>query len=356
MQRKSLARDQCALFKVQSPRRLAEKVLRFSLDDLRRLAHNGVANYEVYDDENTGRWIESPSEKLKKVQRRIHDLLAQITPPEYLYSGVKGRSAVGNAVRHFDSHRKSVAVVKLDIAKFYPSSDGNRVGHFFYQAMQCSQEVAELLCGLTTIPATSASTHLHLPTGGVTSQILGYYSYEAMFKALAALAANSNTVLSVLVDDITFSGAGATPGLLNEARQIVHRFGLRSKRKKEKVLNAGSAKIVTGVALTDSGPRLTQFHRQNIHQLQKRLNDASSPEEKAVLAQRLFGTLSYAGQIEPRYREQSRVLHRKLKAESATWEAMHREPAQNKNSSRAKLRGQLDWFRGAPGFKAARLA
>ena len=356
MQRKSLPRDQCALFKVQSPRRLAEKVLRISLEDLRRLARGGVANYEVYDDEDTGRWIESPSDELKIVQRRIHDLLAQITPPEFLYSGVKGRSAVGNAIRHFDSHQKSVSVVKLDITKFYPSSDGERVGHFFYQAMQCSRQVAKLVCGLTTIPATSASPHLHLPTGGVTSQILAYYSYQAMFEALAALAKKSNTVLSVLVDDITFSGAGATPGLLNEARQIVHRFELCSKRRKERALNARCAKIVTGVALTAQGPRLSHAHKRNIHQLQQGLNNASSPEEKAVLARRLFGALSHAGQIEERYREQRRVLHRKLKADSATWEAMHHQPVENKNSGRSKLRNQLNSLYGAKGFKAARLA
>ena len=356
MQRKSLPCDQCALFKVQSPRRLAEQVLRIGLEDLRKLARGGVANYEVYEDKNTGRWIESPSEELKKVQRRIHNLLAQITPPEFLYSGVKGRSAVGNAIRHFDSHQKAVAVVKLDVAKFYPSSDGERVGHFFYQAMQCSREVAKMVCGLTTIPATSASSHLHLPTGGVTSQILAYYSYQDMFDALAALAVKSDTILSVLVDDITFSGAGATPRLLNEARQIVHRFGLCSKRKKEKVLDARCAKIVTGVALTDQGPRLSQSHRQGIHQLQKRLNDATLPEERAMLALRLFGALSHAGQIESRYREQRRVLHRKLKTDVATWEAMHHRPVQNKNHSGSKLHARLSWFHGTKDFKGARLA
>ena len=314
-----------------------------------------VLNYRVYEDKDIDRWIESPSDELKKIQRRIHDLLAQITPPAYLYSGVKGRSAVGNAARHFDSHQKSVAVVKLDVAKFYPNSDGKRVWHFFYRGMQCSEKVADLLCSLTTIPATPVSDHLHLPTGGATSQILAYYSYEAMYGALSALADKSGTVLSILVDDITFSGAGATSGLLNEARQIIQRFGLQSKRKKEKVYDAKCAKLMTGAVLTAHGLRLSHSYRQNIHQMQQSLQRALKPEDRAVLARRFLGALAHAGQIEPRYKEQRRVLHLKLKADATTWEAMQRKSVRGVNRNRSELRKQLDWFHGAEPFKGAHL-
>ena len=65
MQRKSLSRDQCALFKVQSPRRLAE-ILCMDLDSLRELAGRGAEDYRVYEDKDIDRWIESPSDELKK--------------------------------------------------------------------------------------------------------------------------------------------------------------------------------------------------------------------------------------------------------------------------------------------------
>ncbi len=353
MHRKSLPRDQCALYRVQSHRHLAT-ILRVDSAALHGLARNGEANYRVYEDDDIGRWIESPSDVLKTVQRRIHDLLAQITPPEYLYSGVKGRSAVSNATRHFEGHGKLVPVVKLDIAKFYSNSDANRVYDFFYHGLQCSKQVAKLLCNITTISAIPFAERAHLPTGGVTSQILAYYSYQGMFEALSVLAAKSNTILSVLVDDMTFSGEGATLGLLNEARQIISRFGLHSKRKKEKVYAARRAKPVTGVTLTRKGPRLSNSHRQNINQLQQSLQNACVPADKAILARRLIGALSYAGQIEAQYKQQRCVLLRKLRADKATWTAMHNKPVRNKTRSRSEFCRQVEDMHGVDAIEDLR--
>ena len=55
--------------------------------------------------------------------------------------------------------------------------------------MKCSSEVADLLGKLTTVSGTKAASHSHLPTGGVTSQLLAFYCYERMFHTLARVAA-----------------------------------------------------------------------------------------------------------------------------------------------------------------------
>ncbi len=340
MHRTDLALDQCALFKVRSPRHLAE-ILRLECADLKGLASHGKENYRLHLREMGGnkppRLIEGPSELLKRVQRRIHKLLAQILPPEFLYSGVRGRSAVTNALRHSVSHAASVPMVKLDITKFYPSSDGRRIQRFFFHPMQCSSEVAELLCDLTTIPPTSVSDHDHLPTGGVTSQILAYYGYQEMFEALANLAKEHGVVLGVLVDDVAFSGHGATRRLLNEARLIIQRFGLHSKRSKEKVWHLQDAKLITGVVLTKAGARLPNSRRQAIHQLYQSLHAARLPEDRAILAQRLLGALYSAGQIEGSFMRQGHALHRRLKADRPTWDAMHERSKQHHNHSRLEI-------------------
>ncbi len=340
MHRTDLALNQCALFKVRSPRHLAE-VLRLECADLKGLASHGKQNYRLHLREMGGdkppRLIEGPSEPLKRVQRRIHKLLAQILPPEFLYSGVRGRSAFTNALRHSASHATSVPMVKLDITKFYPSSDGWRVQRFFFQTMQCSSEVAELLGDLTTIPPTSVSDHDHLPTGGVTSQILAYYGYQEMFEALSSLAEQRGVVLGVLVDDVAFSGHGATRGLLNEARVIIQRFGLRSKRSKEKVWHLQDAKLITGVILTKAGARLPNSRRQAIHQLYHSLHAARLPEDRAILAQRLLGALYSAGQIEDAFMRQGHALHRRLEADKPTWDAMRERSKHHNNRRRLEI-------------------
>ena len=100
---KNLTLDQCALYKVRSPKHLAE-ILLTDLGILKSLADGGRANYHVFQGPLGDRWIEGPGKLLKKVQRRIQQLLAQIAPPRFLHSGVKGRCAVSNALRHLECH------------------------------------------------------------------------------------------------------------------------------------------------------------------------------------------------------------------------------------------------------------
>ena len=332
MHRTDLALNECALYKVRSPWHLAE-VLMIDYAALGFIARRGKLNYREYPKEMSAgkpaRWIECPGKALMRVQRRVRRLLAQILPPEFLHSGVKERSSATNAAQHCTDAKCSVPLIKLDIAKFFPSSDGRRVYWFFRQTMQCSSEVSRFLCSLTTIPATKASNHLHLPTGGATSQALAYCCYKEMFDALYQLATDNGVTLGVFVDDIAFSGPKATSRLLNEARVIINRFGLESKRSKEDVWDANDAKLVTGVVLTRGGMRLPNARRLNIHQLHQSLRRAQNIEEKALIARRLLGALFSAGQIEERYLRQGHGLLRRLKRDASSWDAIQHASKQD---------------------------
>lgn len=58
--------------------------------------------------------IDIPDSTLKAVQSRVAKLLARVTPPDWLFSPVKGRSYVDNAARH----KGVVAFWLLDIADY----------------------------------------------------------------------------------------------------------------------------------------------------------------------------------------------------------------------------------------------
>ncbi len=53
--------------------------------------------------------------RIKKIQRNILNKLYQLSFPEYVFSGIKGRSAFENAVYHI----KCKYMLKLDMSKFF---------------------------------------------------------------------------------------------------------------------------------------------------------------------------------------------------------------------------------------------
>src|SRR5690348_15966681 len=115
-----------ALFKMTSPARLA-RALCNSPERLAYLVTKPGANYSVWQDKKTGRWIEEPKALLKIVQARVGWLLGQIETPDYLHSGVKKRSYITNAAKH----SVDGGGVKLDVQKFFPSARAAAVCHFF---------------------------------------------------------------------------------------------------------------------------------------------------------------------------------------------------------------------------------
>jgi len=73
------------------------------------------------DEELDYRPIDIPDPHLKIFQARIAKLLRLVTPPDFLFSPVKGRSYVDNAARH----KGARAFWQLDIADYFPSCTAN---------------------------------------------------------------------------------------------------------------------------------------------------------------------------------------------------------------------------------------
>jgi Reverse transcriptase (RNA-dependent DNA polymerase) len=109
--------------------------------------------------------IDIPDIGLKAIQSRISKLLSRISPPDWLFSPVKGRSYVDNAARH----KGAKAFWLLDIADYFPSCTANKVAHFFRRKLECSEDVTAILVHLTTWQNC-------LPQGSPCSPILAYFS------------------------------------------------------------------------------------------------------------------------------------------------------------------------------------
>lgn len=285
--RKTYRLDQCQIFKVQSRKKLAQEVFNVELPLLQRLANN-TSNYRVFDILQGGktRQIEVPKLILERIHRRLFALLERIEKPEYLQSGVKGRSYITNAQLHIGHS----PLVKIDVKKFYPSVDSASVYRFFHNTLHCSPDVAGLLTKITTYDG-------HVPTGSCVSQLLAFFAAKPMFDELDRLAAEYGLRFSCYVDDMTFSGSRATPAFLWAAKQVVHMHGFGYH--KDHYYTAEQRKLVTGV-LVDCD-RIAVLPSKE-HELWRKTHDLGAGDlgQRLIAVSSLIGSVVAAGQIEAR--------------------------------------------------------
>lgn len=295
--------NQSLLYRVTTRKKLAQEVFGVELPFLERFADRD--NYHRFD-VNKGtkpRRVEVPKAAMQRMHRRVFSLLERMRKPDYLHSGVKGRSYITNAKVHVGN----VPLVKLDIQKFFPSIDGGRVYRFFNEELRCSEDVSGLLRKLLTVDG-------HVPTGSCVSQLLAFFGAKPLFDELDELARRRHLRYSCYVDDITFSGAGASNGFLWEAKKVVHRHGLRYH--KDHCYQAHVAKVVTGVLVHGAGvavqPRRELQMWKDLHALAGH-DDA----ERIGAITKLIGSVAAAGQIEGRFIRRFRILLERRRAMTA---------------------------------------
>lgn len=258
------------------------------------------------------RLIEPPHGELKIIQKRIKKFLCSITVPDYVFSGIKGRSYADNAVMHIGSNRRNL--FKIDLTAFFPSICRETVYLFFLNDLMCSPDVAQILTDLTTInlekskasnlesiyqflDAKGVTCKNHLISGSPTSQIMSYLVNRRMFNEMQEVADNNNATMTVYVDDVTFSSECKLSHAFREKIiTIVKKYGYQISRRKVKNYTKLYPKLVTGVVIDSAGmPVIKNSMRDKIIKeytyLQKHPSDTRS-------RQRLRGLLTAARQVE----------------------------------------------------------
>ena len=292
-----------ALFRLTSPRRLAEMLL-VPRATLERLVEAGDDNYLVRPDRKSGRIIEEPKPQLKLIHQRFARLLAQIETPDYLHSGVKGRSYITNA----NAHGADDACVKLDIKKFFPSSSSHHVQRFFEDVLEYPPDVASRAKQLLTHDG-------HLPTGGNASPILSFWAYKPMFDEIDTLARENDCEFTLYVDDMSITGVFANRKFQQAARKIIARYGLRAH--KAKTFSPNQPRVLTGIAKTRRGREVPHRRAKGIAQLQQQEAEAETTADKLRVMPSLIGKLSEAAIVDPSWTARKNAAvqrRRKMKA------------------------------------------
>lgn len=244
-----------------------------------QLKHNG----------NGYRTIEAPSLELKKIQRKINKILQKLDVPNYLYSGIKGKCFIDNALVHINGKY----VLCVDISSFYPSTNSNAVFQFFKYHMNIPDDIAWLLTQITTF-------RNHLPTGAPTSVILAYFAYEKTFNEIYQKAKENNIIMSVYIDDLTFSSEKEIPvNFYNFVEKRMKDVGLKLKKEKTQRYKPDDFKIITGNGISPNSE--SKVPLKNILKIKKILNGRNLKELSHDDLISLRGSLIVARRIEDNF-------------------------------------------------------
>lgn len=230
---------------------------------------------------NGKRLIETPDDNLKKLQKRIYNLLNTLDIPQYIHS-CKGRSNISNA----SVHRTHIStIIKLDIFKFFPSTSRDKVYKFWKNDMNMPGDVANIMTNITTITVSQKSkaykfltehdirTCSHLPTGSPTSSILSFLVNEKMYREIYEVVEQYGGNLSIYADDITISGIKEASIVNNQIRSILFSYGYRASNSKSHIETNKDKTNITGVIIRKDGKLLVP------NKTNKKIKDVKTSEE-----------------------------------------------------------------------------
>ncbi|ABQ55827.1 reverse transcriptase family protein [Legionella pneumophila] len=284
-------------YKLSSKGRLAN-LLSSTVQELKSLTKND--QYHCFTQLKRGktRLIQEPLPKLDKIHSRIASLLCRIETVDGLHSGCKGRSNISNAKAHVGVGKK---VITLDIKSFFPSTKRSSVFYFFNNTMSCSPDIADLLSQLCTYEG-------YIPTGSRLSMQLAYFSNKRMFDEMEQAASECGAIMTIYVDDLTFSGAELSRNFIKRLEFIAKKYGHKIQSSKTRFYSENEVKLITGVAVIGEQLKPRNKHLAALTQEIEYWRVNKSQQS----ANRILGYMTYLGSIDSRYKDKAKTFRHQM--------------------------------------------
>lgn len=273
--------EKSPLFRVTYTKRLISLL---NLEDTIDLSKE-IPQYRTFID--NGRQIQTPIGRTHNIHNRIASLLSRFEHPSYVHSGRKGYSYKTNAI----AHKHSICCLTMDIKAFFPSISNRCIFKFFRNQMKCSHEIANILATLCTIDG-------HLPTGSQLSMPLAFWANHNMFDELYKLASTNNLIMTLYVDDLTFSGSAIPKNFQYKVTSILKGYGYQIKTEKTRLYLANQPKEITGLIINQGEITLPSRQYQKLHTSLNSVKD--NPTEQNIKS--VQGRLNYVSLYSPGYR------------------------------------------------------
>jgi len=165
---------------------------------------NKYIEFEISKKNGGKRLIKAPTEKLKKLQRRLADLLNECFNQIRKESGKKSLShgfiEKHSIVSNAKNHKNKRYVFNVDIQDFFPTINFGRVRGFFIKNSHFSLDPK-----VATVIAQIACHNNELPQGSPCSPIISNLIGHLLDIRMANLAKRAKCTYSRYVDDLTFS-------------------------------------------------------------------------------------------------------------------------------------------------------
>lgn len=303
---------ECPIFGLQSKKMLTHLL---HIKDSKLFKQEYVASLvsPYIDQSGKRRLIEPPQEELKNIQKRLKVMLGKIIVPNNVFSGIKGRSYADNAALHTGKNRRML--FKIDLTAFFPTITRETVYRFFKEDLCCSPDISEILTNFTTIDLQKSNTtnlddvynflddkgvacKNHLISGAPTSQIMSYLVNYRMFDEMQAIANENNAMMTVYVDDVTFSSeCRISQQFTSRIVNVVKKYGYKISKTKVKKYTKLYPKLVTGVIIDSNGQSIVK-NSMSLKIINEYKNLLNNPED-VKSRQRLRGLLTAARQVNP---------------------------------------------------------
>ncbi|WP_077304120.1 reverse transcriptase family protein [Leptospirillum ferriphilum] len=279
--------NQSPFYKLSSKKKLAE-ILDSDIKILGKLVDGKM--YTTF--ENKGRPIQTPIRELKKIHKKIFELISRIEVPNYVHAPRKGRSYITNA----NNHLGNIPIIKTDVCRFYPSVTFDFIFRLFNQTFKCSPDVSWFLSKICCFQGK------HLPTGSPISGYLAYFSCKHIFDEIDLLVRSNQCTLTLYVDDITISGKNASKVFLYKVIRVIWNNGLRTKPKKSITFPANHPKTVTGVVISGEKPLIPNRTHKVIWEGRRLLSKIRNPSSRSKIEKSIQGRVQAARQIDPSFK------------------------------------------------------
>ena len=284
---KSYSLECSPLYRLNSIDRLAN-LIGVSVKKLEQLAKAPPFSCStILDKKKKPRNIACPKGGLAHVHQRIGSFLARIIQPDYMYSCVKGRSSMTNALAHlnYDPH------LKVDLKDYYSSIKRAAVFYMFKEQFEMSRRLSGLLANLCTFQN-------EVPTGSQLSQLLAAFASRPLFDRLNNFAVSQGCLMTVIVDDINFSGPSVCQEFKKKVERIILESGFCQNKRKTWLYQGDRPKVVNGVVINMGSAVVPNKQRRRIHELRSDCDKGGSASKTT-----LRGLLNAYGLINGKFKE-----------------------------------------------------
>jgi len=242
------------------------------------------------------RLIDNPNTQLKFIQKRINErILIKISPHNFMNGGTKGKNILDNALPHI----KKPCILKLDLSKYFQSTDDRRVYNFFHHDLSYSTRISALLTRLTT------RKH-YLPQGAPTSTSLANLINSDLACEFELFCEPKKLKASFWVDDITISGENPQK-FKKFFEERIKSHGYILNKKKTKSIKNNLKQFTPGVVVNNT----PSVPKNRIQEYTDAIFDESRSEEESRNV-RITGQIQHVMDINPRQGIRLIKLRKKL--------------------------------------------